>query len=156
VAAELPLSIFGSLCQHSESSTKQLLVVDDEEQDRFAAYGILCCESCTILGSNSYRDALSLFVSIREHVDLLVVDLSLPGGYGCDLALQMRELQPDLRVLFVSGLTGAHVCRYYGLDLTDVHFLTKPFTASQLSERVERVLNAAEPFPELHLKSGTS
>ena len=128
-------------------SNKTILVVDDEEQGRYTACQILTREGCTIHVSNSYRDALSLFGSIRVHVDLLVVDLSLPDGDGCDLALHMRDLQPDLRVLFVSGQGGAELRRFYGVDPTGVHFLRKPFTAKQFSDSLVRVLNTDDDSP---------
>jgi DNA-binding NarL/FixJ family response regulator len=44
-----------------------------------------------------------MFEANRDRVDLLVADLSLRDGDACDLVLQLRDRQPDLRVLFVSG-----------------------------------------------------
>ena len=69
-----------------------------------------------------------------EAVDLLIADISLPDGNGCELAIAMREKKPDLRVLFVSGHVGAEVCRFYGLDVTDLHFLRKPGGVPRLVE----------------------
>jgi DNA-binding response OmpR family regulator len=128
---------------------KIIVVVDDEENDRSTACKTLLCIGCTILEADSYRRAVTVFEASRGRVELLVADLSLPDGDACELALQLRDRQPALRVLFVSGQVGAELCRFYGLDQRGIHFLRKPFTANQLSESVWRVLNAAVPFPRL-------
>jgi DNA-binding response OmpR family regulator len=140
----------------SQKSNKTILIVDDEDSDLNKSCQILLHESYTVLEADCYRRAISVVEGNLDHVDLLVADVSLPDGDACDLALQLRDGQPDLRVLFVSGQAGAEVCRFYGLDQTGLHFLRKPFTAKQLSESVHRVLNAAEPFPQLHRKYRTA
>ena len=140
----------------SRKSNKTILIVDDENSDLTKSCQILLREGYTVLEADCYRRAISVVEDHLDRVDLLVADVSLPDGDACDLALQLRDRQPDLRVLFVSAHAGAEVCRFYGLDQTDLHFLKKPFTAKQLSEGVQRVLNAAEPFPQLHRKHWTA
>jgi len=78
---------------------------------------------------------------------LLITDISLPGGNGCELAIALREQKPDLRVLFVSGHVGAEICRYYSLDIFDEHFLPKPFVGTDLISRVKQVLGSPDRFP---------
>ena len=140
----------------SQQCNKTVLVVDDEENDRSTVCQILLREGYTVLETDCYRRAISVVEANRERVDMVVADLSLPDGDACDLALRLRDRQPNLRVLFVSGHAGAEVCRFYGLDQTGLHFLRKPYTAKQLSDSVQRVLNAAEPFPQLHRKYWTA
>jgi DNA-binding NtrC family response regulator len=127
----------------SQKSNKTILIVDDEESDLNRSCQILFREGYTVLEADCYSRAISVVEDNLDRVDLLVADVSLPDGDACDLALQLRDRQPELRVLFVSAHAGAEVCRFYGLDQTDLHFLRKPFTAKQLSESVQRVLNAA-------------
>ncbi len=93
---------------------------------------------------------MAVFDLHRAAVQFLVSDISLPDGNGCALAIALRKQQPDLRVLFVSGHVGAEVCKYYRLDVTDIHFLGKPFGAAKLMNHVHQVLTAAEPFPRLY------
>jgi len=89
-------------------------------------------------------DAPSALRAIEKHtpIDLLVTDISLPGINGCELARQILDIQPDAKVLFVSGFVGAEVCQYYGVPITDLFFLRKPFTPRDLVARVELVLQA--------------
>ncbi|MCU1274065.1 MAG: response regulator receiver protein [Bryobacterales bacterium] len=129
--------------------TQTILVIDDEASDREMMAEILQREGYTVLEANAYEDALMVFHRNREVVDLIVSDISLPGGNGCELAIAMRKQKSDVRMLFVSGHVGAEVCRFYGLELSDLHFLRKPFSATDLLSRVRRILNCTEAFPEL-------
>lgn len=140
----------------SRKSNKTILLVDDENSGLIKSRQVLLREGYTVLEADCYRRAISVVEQHLYRVDLLLADVSLPDGDACDLALQLRDRYPDLRVLFVSAHAGAEVCRFYGLDQTDLHFLKKPFTAKQLSESVQRVFNAAEPFPRLHRKHWTA
>jgi DNA-binding response OmpR family regulator len=135
---------------------KTILVLDDEDIDVTAACQILWHEGYAVLEADCYKRAINVFESNRDLVDLLVADISLPDGDACDLALRVKDRQPYLRVLFVSGHVGAEVCRFYGLDQTDLHFLRKPFTAEQLIASVQRVFRASERFPRLHAKTRTA
>ena len=137
----------------AENSEKTILLLDDEEADRTSASAMLASEGYTVLEADCYKNALSIFQDHRDLVDLLIADISLPDGNGCDLAMQVRDFQADVRVLFISGHVGAEVCRFYGLDVTDLHFLRKPFTAKQFLASVRRVLRSADAFPRLYRKS---
>jgi len=135
---------------------KTILLLDDEETERTMARKVLQGQNYTILEADCYTNALAVFEKHSEAVDLLVADISLPDGNGCELAIALREKKPDLRVLFVSGHVGAEVCRFYGLDVSDLHFLRKPFQEAQLETSVRRVLTAAMPFPRLFPRTRTA
>jgi DNA-binding response OmpR family regulator len=124
-----------------------ILIVDDEESDRSSTRQVLKEAGYTLLESDCFQDALGRFESHRDSIDLVVADIALPDGNGCELALTMRDQKEALRVLFVSGHVGAEVCRYYGLDVSDLHFLRKPFGPEELCSRVEAVLASADTFP---------
>ena len=127
-----------------------VLVVDDEEVDRTAIRDILRSHNYTVLEADSYGDAMAVFDLNREAVNLLVADVSLPDGNGCALAITMRKQKPDLRVLFVSFHVGEEVCKTFGLDVADHHFLGKPFAEDELATRVGEVLVSGTPFPQLY------
>ena len=97
-----------------------------------------------------------VFEANRDRIDLFLADIALPDGNGCELAVAMRQQKPNLRVLFVSGHVGSEVCRFYGLDVTDEHFLRKPFRPSELVKSVERVLSVTAAFPKLVPKTRTA
>ena len=133
-----------------------ILFVDDEESDRELVSTFLRQEGYTVLEADSYQRADAVFESNSGLVAMLIADISLPDGNGCELALTIRERKPNIRVLFVSGHVGAEVCKYYGLDVGDLYFLRKPFSRADLINRVREMFAAAEPFPRLYPRRGRS
>ena len=126
-----------------------ILVVDDEETDRTAIIEGLEREHFDVIGAGTYSEGLAICSTVPG-ISFLVADVALPDGNGCALAIAVRQKIPQLKVLFVSGHVGGEACRYYGLDVTDSHFLRKPFTAGDLVARVKQVMGSEIPFPELY------
>lgn len=126
-----------------------ILVVDDEETDRTAIIEALEREHFDVIGAGTYTEGLEVCQTVPG-ISFLVADVALPDGNGCSLAIAVRQKLPRIKVLFVSGHVGGEACRYYGLDVTDTHFLRKPFSAEDLVARVKQVMKAEIPFPELY------
>lgn len=135
---------------------KTILLLDDEEIELSTNSAILQGQGYIVLEAESYDEAVLVFESARDQIDLLIADISLPDRNGCELALALVEKRSDLRVLFVSGHVGAEVCRFYGLDITDLHFLAKPFTKESLIARVNQVLESKDPLPRRIPKTRTA
>lgn len=125
-----------------------VLVVDDEQAGRTTVTDVLQHHGYRVLQANGYGDAMAVFDMNRIALDLLISDVALPGGNGCALAIAMRR-QKNLQVLFTSWHVGAETCKYYGLDVTDAHFLPKPFGEKELLRRVRQVLSSADSLPVL-------
>ena len=79
------------------------------------------------------RAALQLYRQLESPIALLIADVAMAPVNGCDLALQLTVKQPDLKVLFISGYTGAEVLRREGIPGLNAAFLRKPFSADQLA-----------------------
>lgn len=125
------------------AANRTILVVDDEAGQRSLMRNTLQTEGYTVLESSDYDEALAVHGSHRGHIDLLLVDLSLPGGNGYELSKAILSMEPDLKVLFVSGHAGAALCKFLGIDVTDLHFLKKPLVVPDLVNRVRSVLEVA-------------
>jgi CheY-like chemotaxis protein len=54
-------------------------------------------------GAATGEEALRIFREEREHIDALVTDLMMPGMDGMELAAQIRDTEPQMSVLLVSG-----------------------------------------------------
>jgi two-component system cell cycle sensor histidine kinase/response regulator CckA len=107
-------------------------------------------EGYTVLEAESYETAKAVADS-NPGISFLIADVALPDGNGCALATAIRGRNDDMQVLFVSGHVGSEVCRYYGLDVTDVHFLRKPFGPADLLARVKQVQESEAGFPRLYV-----
>jgi YesN/AraC family two-component response regulator len=78
----------------------------------------------------------------KEHgdaIDLLISDVIMPEMNGRDLANELQELYPDLKVLFMSGYT-ADVIAHRGVLDEGVNFIQKPFSNHDLAVKVHEVL----------------
>jgi DNA-binding response OmpR family regulator len=126
-------------------SGESVLVIDDEPIDADTMYRILTAHGFRVYIGYDYDDALTIF-QLNDEIELLIVDISLPGRSGLEIASELLKRKPSLRVLFVSGYVGAEVIRFYGVSTSDVHFLRKPFQADELVKRIAEVLKSSEPM----------
>lgn len=129
---------------------KSILVIDDESSVRKAIQEILRGREYRVLEAEGYEEALPIIGEGHGEIDMLLIDVSLPGKNGLRngfmIAEALRHVDPDLRLLFMSGQVGAQWSRYHGVPVTDVHFLPKPFTADELLDRVKHVLSWTAPL----------
>jgi PAS domain S-box-containing protein len=120
--------------------SETVLLVDDDEGVRAVSGRILRQAGYTVLSSTDGLEAIRLIEESRGQVDLLVTDVVMPRLGGRDLVAHVREVHPDLRVLYVSGYTEEGVRRQGALD-PESAFLEKPFTAERLTRKVREVLD---------------
>ena len=126
-----------------EVGNKTILVVDDEPEVRKLVGAMLSRDSYKVLISDSGETAAKTFEKHGSPIDLLLADVVSPGVSGPMLADQLTQLQPGLRVLFMSGFDHSQVVQKYVLE-KGYSLLVKPFTMEQLREKVRSVLNGPE------------
>jgi two-component system cell cycle sensor histidine kinase/response regulator CckA len=124
-----------------------VLVVDDEPLDVELIRRVLTGGGFQVLDADSYDSAMRVFDEAHSRIDLVLVDVSLPGRNGVELAKELVKRKPGLRLLFVSGHVGFEVVRFYGMRTTDRHFLQKPFRSEVLLARVRETMQSSEPLP---------
>ena len=124
-----------------------ILVVDDEYADITAMRRALdSISKYDVFSASNFDEAMQAFHRHASEIRLALLDVTLPGKNGVELAKTLLEIKPDLRVVFVSGHVGASVIRFYGINAGDEHFLQKPFDGSTLIRRVRRALEAQQPL----------
>jgi two-component system cell cycle sensor histidine kinase/response regulator CckA len=116
-----------------------ILVVDDQRFARRVAYRILSEAGYRVLEAEDSEEALDALRIIRGRVDLLMIDVVLPGLDGVELANHVREEWPDRRILFMSAYA-AEVLAEHGLAYLDVPFLAKPYTRGEVRAKVREAL----------------
>jgi two-component system cell cycle sensor histidine kinase/response regulator CckA len=136
-----------ALVVHMSENTRTILLVDDERMPRQVLGELLTLHGHYVLDAEDYYTALQAAESHDGRIDILITDISLPGLNGCELARKLLQYRPALKVLFMSGCTGAEICPYYGIDVGDLHFLSKPFTQAEFIHRLQVLAAAAEPYP---------
>ena len=80
-----------------------VLLVDDEEALRFAVASALKREGFGVLEATNGLDAVQLFAAHSGEIDLVVLDITMPGLSGHDVSNEIRRLRPEVRVLFTTA-----------------------------------------------------
>jgi DNA-binding response OmpR family regulator len=120
-----------------------ILVVDDDRHIQGLVAEVLACHGFDVRVEGRAEAALALLLT--EQVDLVVLDLGLPGMHGLDLLTELRR-DDDVPVIILSAR--ADVCdRVLGLRTGADDYLAKPFSPRELVARVESVLRRTTPPP---------
>jgi len=123
--------------------TETILLVEDDGAVRMFARQVLQACGYTILEAASGQEAIQLIEQHRDQVHILVSDVVMPGICGREVAEQVHALEPAIKVLFISGYTDDAMLRH-GILTSEVAFLQKPFTPSELALKVRKVLDRHE------------
>ncbi|MEZ4311632.1 MAG: response regulator [Polyangiaceae bacterium] len=116
-----------------------VLVVDDESLLRRAATQIIEHFGYDALEAEDGRAAVSLFRQRAADIDVVLLDMTMPGLTGEETFKELRQIKPDARVVLSSGFNEVEATRKFGNhDLAG--FLQKPYTAEQLAQTLSRVL----------------
>jgi PAS domain S-box-containing protein len=124
----------------SLDGSETVLVVDEEAAVRSLAGMVLRRHGYTVIEAAGSGDAFLAWQRRPEPIHLLLTDVSLPRMSGRDLAGRLRQLWPQLNVLYMSGFAPTAVIRH-GVVGRDAAFLQKPFTAAALVRAVRRALD---------------
>ncbi|MFC3125674.1 PAS domain-containing protein [Pseudoroseomonas globiformis] len=120
-----------------------VLVVDDEPTVRLLAREVLQEMGCSVDEASEAGAAFAMLQSGRAF-DLLVTDVGLPGGMnGRQLADAARVLQPELKILFITGYAEEAALREGSLG-RDMEILAKPFNVEALHRRLSALLEAED------------
>lgn len=128
-------------CQSSTSglsfqaSPATILIVDDEKIIRE-----LCAQALReyrIVQAGTCEEAVRMYE--REHVDLVLSDIIMPGGSGIELLKQIKALDPNATVIMMTGFVDKEtVLKALKEDADD--FINKPLNLLQLKTSIEKAL----------------
>ncbi len=125
----------------SSPGGETVLVVDDDEEVRTVASGVLRLQGYVVLEAATPDEALAICRQHKGLIDLLLTDVVMPVMSGRALAERVRPLRPEAKIMYMSGYPG-DVIGKHGV-LTSGAFIQKPFTASGLAEKVREVFETA-------------
>jgi PAS domain S-box-containing protein len=125
-----------------QGGKETVLVVEDQAEVRKFAVAVLKGYGYRVISAESANDALLLFG--RERVDLVLTDVVMPNVSGQELAERLKILQPDVKMLFMSGY-GDKVTEQGGALQEGAKFIQKPFSPEALAANVRNVLGPPRP-----------
>lgn len=118
-----------------------ILIVEDEEHLATGIKFNLEAEGYQVTHAQDGQAALSVFDDEKLDIDLLILDLMLPGMSGYSVCETLRDAGHEMPVLMLSARTLAED-RTRGFDVGADQYLTKPFELDELLSRVNRLLHA--------------
>jgi DNA-binding response OmpR family regulator len=130
-----------AIVKHEPTKQKTILIVDDAPGIRLSIKAYLEPEGYTVLQAADAETALTLFK--KEHVDLVILDMMLPGNVmGNDLLHQLRRRRATSAVpmIIISALS-AFEDGLRTID-EDITFLQKPFDKEKLMPLIDAALSA--------------
>jgi CheY-like chemotaxis protein len=122
------------------SGNETVLIVEDEDGVRKLITDVLETKGYDVLAAAHGQEAIELAGTAR--IDLLLTDVVLPNMNGRELANQLLKLQPEMKILFISGYTDNTIFEH-GVLGTGANFLAKPFRFEDLLTKVRAVLAAS-------------
>ena len=122
-----------------QEENKTVLVVDDEPVIRKLVSAMVSQLGYHPMTADSGDHAVTLYRNLNEPLALLITDVVQPGLSGPMLADKLTELQPGLKVLYISGYDNTHVVKKYVVEKGHA-LLPKPFTVEQLQAKMREIL----------------
>lgn len=125
---------------------ERILVVDDEPLIRALAESILERMGYRVISAADGEEALAIYRQEKDHIDLILLDYTMPRMNGVQVLKELQQFDPNVRVLFSSGYHTDH-------DVDQLMaagaraFVAKPYRAQELVQSIRRVLAKPDERP---------
>jgi CheY-like chemotaxis protein len=116
-----------------------VLVVDDEPDVLRLIQSVLTEDGFEVVSAKSADAAIKAFDRLGRRPDLLLTDVVMPGMSGPMLVDHLLQVQPELKVLFMSGYDDRQVVQRYVVE-RGFRLISKPFTVKALRAAVKAVV----------------
>ncbi len=128
----------GTITPEGQLKGRILLAEDDEDMRRFLAKALENAGYEVV----SFDNGMSAYERLREEpFNLLLTDIVMPEMDGIELARKAAELDPDLKIMFITGF--AAVALNADLEAPkDAKILSKPFHLRDLVDQVDQLLHS--------------
>ncbi len=127
-----------------------ILVVDDDDYILQAVYVALESFGYSVLLANSGAAAIQIFEEQSEQIDLVLLDMLMPGMSGEETFGVLRGIRPDVKVLLSTGFAPDEAAQRF-TDEGLAGFLRKPYDPNQLAGEVQRIIERGSGQPEEHM-----
>jgi len=125
--------------QHAATSRSTILVVDDEEAIRELMVTALASKTRDVLTAGGGDEALEIVK--RSDVDLVLLDLSMPGMNGVDTFREIHTLRPALPVMIVTAYPDSDLMSK-ALEIGPFTMISKPVDLAQIQKTVDRIVGS--------------
>jgi PAS domain S-box-containing protein len=124
-----------------EGGRETILVVDDEETIRFLVRDILAEMGYNVLAAADGFQAVQLYTGRESEIDLVILDMTMPGMGGRETFEKLKEMNPRVRAILSTGYSEDERARQM-LALGVKAFVQKPYRIDDLASAVRRILDS--------------
>lgn len=117
-----------------------ILLAEDELSVRNLVSTLLQERGYTVIPAEDGEDAVIKFTENIEAIDLVILDVIMPGKSGKAAFDEMKKLRPGTKALFVSGYT-PNLIHARGILAEGIEFISKPFAPSAFLSKVRSILD---------------
>jgi len=121
----------------SSAVSRKILVVDDDPKLRDLLRRYLSEQGFSVFVAEDGKEMAKIWQ--RDHIDLLVLDLVLPGEDGLSICRRLRGSRDNTPIIIVTAKT-EEIDRIVGLEMGADDYLTKPFNPRELLARINAIL----------------
>lgn len=117
-----------------------VMVVDDEVHVMLLAKMMLAENGYRVVTAKDGFEAIENYKKIGKHIDLIILDFTMPGMHGDQVFEELRKLNPSVAVILSSGFADqSKLNRMFAQGLKE--FVAKPYTQQRLLSEIRKVLD---------------
>jgi DNA-binding NtrC family response regulator len=127
----------------NQALKETILIVDDNEDARTSVVAMVKQFGYTAIETGSPHRALELFTDQKASIDLILSDIVMPDGGGLAMVNKIRELNPDINVIFMSGYAENEIvhAQVFEIQNSCTEFIKKPFTMEEIGSLLRQQLD---------------
>lgn len=116
-----------------------VFLVDDEKALRLVTRRLLAKRGFDVIEAGSASEASDVMEAYEGPIDVLLMDINLPDGFGATLAQRLRLDRPEMPVVYTTGFADSDPV--LAAALADAAFVVKkPYTGDQLAAMLRRAI----------------
>jgi CheY-like chemotaxis protein len=135
---ELPVSPQPS-AQLSRAAGQLILVIDDEQPVREAIVDIMELHGVKVITAVDGQDGIVIFSQRQEEIQLVILDMSMPGMDGIETLHKLRQMNPEVHVILSSGYSQQQIAPELMVN-GRTGFLAKPYNVDSLVNKIWQYL----------------
>ncbi len=123
---------------------RTVLVVEDEEELRLAVTKMLCKQKFSVIDASDGRTAVELFRANQQAIEVVLLDLTLPGMTGGEVLQELRQMRPDVKVVITTAYSKDSALEALR-EQQPWLFIRKPYRLSELTDLLRSVFPRGGP-----------
>ncbi len=121
--------------------TETILLIDDEDLVINVGRDMLKFIGYQVFIAHDGTEAITIFSENFEKIDLVILDMIMPGMSGAEVFVQLRKINPKIKIIFSSGYSKKE-CAQKIIQKGCNGFIQKPFGIKKLSRKIREILDS--------------